>query len=104
MKPEPFKSGESKHYILEFDWARKDITKDWSITAWAEKGGVSIKYSDGRKSDTLPYIEKTAELELFEPTKCLSENCYSDLSTGSSELFGSSDIFARIEQIQKREA
>ena len=109
MKPESFKAGEMKHYILEFDWGRKDITRDWSITAWAEKGGVSIKYSDGRQSDSLPFIEKTTEL-VFEPATCLSDDCSSDLSTGSTNLFSgssdifSSDIFARIEEIQRKEA
>ena len=97
MKAEPYKAGEIKHYILEFDWSRKDITRDWSITAWAEKGGVSITYSDGRASDSLPFMEKTSDI-------CSSSDCYSDLSDlGTSDIF-SSDIFARIEAMQKKEA
>ena len=102
MKPESFKAGEVKNYILEFDWGRKDITRDWSITAWAEKGGVSVKYSDGRQSDSLPFIEKTSELVI--PATCYLEDCSSDLSKDSNLLSGSSDIFARIEEIQRKEA
>ena len=62
MKPQLFRAGEKKHFILEFDWSRKDITPDWSITAWAELGGVQILYQDGRKSDTFPFIERTLEI------------------------------------------
>ena len=59
LKQEPFKAGEKKQYVLEFDWSREHITPDWSITAWAEKGGVSVKYQDGRQSDTLPSMANT---------------------------------------------
>ena len=63
LKAQGFKAGEKKQYVLEFDFSREDITPDWSITATAELGNVSILYSDGRKSDTLPFIERTAEMQ-----------------------------------------
>ena len=62
MKPEPFKAGQKKRYIVEFDWSRPNITPDWSITAWAEHGGVTVRYQDGRKSDKLPFIESIEEI------------------------------------------
>ena len=36
MKPQLFKAGEKKQYVLEFDWSRENITPDWSVVAWAE--------------------------------------------------------------------
>lgn len=63
MKPMAFKAGEKKQFVLEFDWSREDITPDWSITTWAEQGKVSILYADGRKSDALPFIERTAGMQ-----------------------------------------
>ena len=64
MSQEPFKAGEVKRYVLEFDWSRENITPDWSITAWAELGGVSIRYEGLRVSDALPFIDRTkAEME-----------------------------------------
>ena len=59
MKPVAFKAGEKKQFVLEFDWSRENITPDWSITTWAEKGGASILYSDGSKSDSLPFLKRT---------------------------------------------
>ena len=63
MKGQFFKANEKKQYIVEFDWSRKDITPDWSITSWAKEGGVSILYQDGRNSDSLPFIKRTAEMQ-----------------------------------------
>ena len=63
MKRERFKAGEEKRYIIEFDWSRPNITPDWSITAWAENGAVSVRYEDGRESDKLPFIESIEEIQ-----------------------------------------
>lgn len=54
------------NFILEWDWAREDISPDWSVTAWAEQGDVKITHSKGIESDKLPYIapkEEEAEAE-----------------------------------------
>jgi len=40
------KAGQKYTYILEFDWAREDITPDWSVTAWAENGAVTVEHYD----------------------------------------------------------
>ena len=50
-------------YVVEFDWARECITPDWSVVAWAEKGEVTLMHSSGLKSDSLPFIERTAEMQ-----------------------------------------
>ena len=63
MKAQKFLAGEKKQYVLEFDWSRENITPDWSITVWAPLGEVSVVYSDYRDSHTLPYIERTEELQ-----------------------------------------
>lgn len=56
MKPIIFEAGDSKTFILEFDWAREGITPDWSVTAYAEKGSVSVSHSEGITSDKLPFL------------------------------------------------
>ena len=40
LNPIQFKANEKKTFIVEWDWARKGVTPDWSVTAWAEKGAV----------------------------------------------------------------
>ena len=56
-----FVANEPKSFILEFDWARENITKDWSVTAWAAGGTIEVSHSDGITSDTLPYIGEYRE-------------------------------------------
>ena len=58
MKPVAYRAGESKSYILEFDWDREGVTPDWSVTVQAKNGSVSVKHQNGLSSDSLPYIEK----------------------------------------------
>ena len=52
------KAGESFEVEVEFNWEREGVTKDWSITAWGEKGAVSVEHSEGIESDALPYQAK----------------------------------------------
>ena len=43
---------------MEFNF-ENIATKDWSIVAWGSKGGaITVTHAEGRKSDTLPFIEK----------------------------------------------
>ena len=58
MRPQQLKAGQTATYILEFDWAREDVTPDWSFTVYAENGPVKVKHYHGTESDTLPNIEK----------------------------------------------
>ena len=71
MKPIDFGAGETKSFILEFDWSRDCVTPDWSLTAWAERGALTVKHTDGIPTQRLPYIERTGELQT-EPTTVLS--------------------------------
>ena len=41
---------------MELDWARENISKDWSVTAWAAGGEIDVSHVDGITSDTLPHI------------------------------------------------
>jgi len=58
MKPITFAAGQTNNFTLEFDWARDCITPDWSLTAWAEHGKVTVRHKSGLQSEALPYIEK----------------------------------------------
>lgn len=35
VNPISFEANESHSFIIELDWGRESITKDWSVTAWA---------------------------------------------------------------------
>ena len=61
MDPVQFTAGETKTFVLEWDWSREDVTPDWSLTAWAEQGEVSVIYS-GHESDSLPLIEPRVDV------------------------------------------
>ena len=63
LLPIDFKPGETKKFIVEWDWARENITPDWSLTAWAEKGDVTVKHAAGLTTDTLPFVERRAAEE-----------------------------------------
>jgi len=58
VDPLQFQEGESKTFILEFDWARKDVTPDWSVTAWADVGEVRVEHLGGLQTDHLPFQAK----------------------------------------------
>ena len=59
MKALRFEAGQTITYIVELDFSRENITPDWSLTAWAPKGAVEVRHSDGLKSQaSFPYIEK----------------------------------------------
>lgn len=33
-------AGEEIEFLVELNWNQRGITKDWSLTAWGEDGGV----------------------------------------------------------------
>ena len=33
--------------MIELNFNRKGVTKDWSVTVWGEKGEVSVRHSEG---------------------------------------------------------
>ena len=59
----PAKAGQKIPVSMELNF---DViaTKDWSIVAWGSKGGaITVTHAEGRKSDTLPFIEKRSEVK-----------------------------------------
>ena len=52
------KAGESFTVEVELNWNRAGITKDWSVTAWGESGGVSVAHDEGYKTDSFPFTPK----------------------------------------------
>ena len=63
------KRGETVEFEVELNWNRSGITKDWSVTAWGESGPVSVKHSEGIRSDHLPFTPKQGSraLEKYYP-------------------------------------
>lgn len=58
VKPIEFEAGETRTFIVEWDWSRQDATNDWSVTAWAEYGEISVTHSEGLESDVMPFISR----------------------------------------------
>jgi hypothetical protein len=48
------KAGSSRTIEMLFDWTRENVTKDWSLTAWGEKGNVSVTNNANVASDHMP--------------------------------------------------
>lgn len=57
MKPVEFSADDEIQFVLEFDWDRECVTPDWSITAWASNGTVSVTHSEGLDSDKMPVLD-----------------------------------------------
>ena len=50
-----FMAAGSSHKIkVLWDWNRPEVTKDWSVTAWGEKGNVNVVHNDGIKTRHMP--------------------------------------------------
>lgn len=56
-------AGEEIDIVLELNWARTGVTKDWSLVTWGEKGKVAIQHSSGVESQHFTYIPK-GELDI----------------------------------------
>jgi len=39
-------AGEELEILVEFNWNRTGITKDWSVSVWGEEGAVFVIHSD----------------------------------------------------------
>ena len=60
-------AGEEVEILVEFNWWRKGVTKDWSVTAWGENGGeVSIRHSKGIQTKTFAYTPKDYATKSFD--------------------------------------
>ena len=56
LQPIRFFKGDSREFILEFDWDRDCITPDWSLTAWGHAGKVIVQHSNGLVTDSMPTL------------------------------------------------
>ena len=42
----------------DWNWVDPNYSPDWSMVAWGDKGGLSIKHVNGLESDKLPVLER----------------------------------------------
>ena len=63
MKPIAASAGEPMNIIVELDFARENITPDWSLTAWATNGAVTVRHTNDISTDSLPYIERKEDTQ-----------------------------------------
>ena len=54
IKPVYMEAGTTRTLNLLFDWTREAITKDWSATAWGEKGEVKVEHNDKIPTNHMP--------------------------------------------------
>ena len=58
---EPFEmlEGTEIRIITEWDFRDENQAADWSVTAWSQKGKISLRHDKGYEShEGLPYIEE----------------------------------------------
>ena len=53
-----FEAGEEIEIFVEFNFERRGITKDWSVTAWGTDGRVEVRHSKGYKTKHFSYTPK----------------------------------------------
>jgi hypothetical protein len=59
-----FRQNEEIAMFVEFNWNKRGITKDWSLTAWGTEGGkVTVRHDQGLASEHFPFTEKTPEVD-----------------------------------------
>ena len=45
-QPIKFEKDQTKEVAVVFDWGRKNVVKDWSLTAWGTKHGVTVRHEN----------------------------------------------------------
>ena len=40
-----FDAGEEIEILVEYNWARNGVTKDWALTAWGDAGEVTVRHA-----------------------------------------------------------
>ena len=53
-----FDAGEEIEILVEYNWNRRGITKDWSVTAWGDTGEVTVRHSKSIRSEHFAYTPK----------------------------------------------
>lgn len=53
-----FEAGEEVEILVEFNWNRKGVTRDWSLTVWGVEGEVTVRHSQNLSSKHFAYTEK----------------------------------------------
>ena len=56
------KAGEVQSLELEFDWTRKDISKDFSVVVWSTEAKVEIEHDRQHWKETKLYSQSFKSL------------------------------------------
>jgi len=84
MKPIAMQKGDLNKVtiVVELDFARENITPDWSLTAWAPDGAVTVRHTKNLKSGSFPYIEKDESFDFssWAPAPIVEEESTSEPS------------------------
>ena len=67
MGPIDFAAGETKMFTVEWDWAKPEVSPDWSLVARGEFGAVTVTHTDNLTSHQLPYIPKGGSSDTTDP-------------------------------------
>ena len=44
MKPYAIKAGETVELLTKWNWNNQNVARDWSVTAWGDKGKVTVAH------------------------------------------------------------
>ena len=58
LTPITVNANDEVEHTIELDLSRRDMSKDWSITAWGENGPVSIEVVGKGNTDHFPFVRK----------------------------------------------
>ena len=54
MVPYAIKAGETVELYTKWNWNNQNTARDWSVTAWGEKGKVYVAHDEGLETAQLP--------------------------------------------------
>jgi hypothetical protein len=61
LNPFTMLAGETISVTVELDFSDPKAIRDWSVTAWGDKGAITVRHEDGLASDKLPVIYKNGD-------------------------------------------
>ena len=63
LQPFTIRAGVPVEVVTEWNFAEEHNANDWSLTAWAAEGPVSVRRADGVASRTMPVINRRTDIQ-----------------------------------------
>ena len=68
FEPKELEADTDYMIITEWDFRHENTAKDWSVTAWAKEGTLTLSHQDGKteSDDSLPFVARTVDDDVYE--------------------------------------